>query len=254
MVCTDDPLLEQCGGSEFVSSKKLATGLISMTIVIVGFFLLAQNASATWFAAANADTGAVSGMTTTVCAAQNALYKSMTASRSESMPSSLLLRNQLERTICAIDEEVENVKSSNIAQEQLIREILTGHPMAEMAPELAAQDPLVASFLVGIAKQESNWGKRSPSKDGVDCYNYWGYKTSGSRGKALGHACFGSRAEAVQTVGKRVSYFVIDQNRTTARKLLVWKCGRSCATHNPAGVERWVNVIDRYRKLLPVSS
>ncbi len=132
-----------------------------------------------------------------------------------------------------------------------IRSILAGYPMAEMAEELAKLDPQVSSFLIGIAKQESNWGKRAPWKAGRDCFNYWGYKTSGSRGQALGHACFGSRAEAVFTVGKRVEYFVIKQKRDSAQKMLVWKCGRSCVAHNPAGVRRWVAVVDRYRKLLP---
>jgi hypothetical protein len=28
--------------------------------------------------------------------------------------------------------------------------------------------------------------------------------------------------------------------------MLIWKCGRSCATHDPAGVERWVSVIAKY--------
>ncbi len=124
--------------------------------------------------------------------------------------------------------------------------LLAGYPMDAMAQALAQQDPQVASFIIGIGKIESNWGKRSPWKGGKDCYNYWGYKSSGTRGQALGHACFGSPEEAVQTVAKRLHHFVIDQGRTTPQKLLVWKCGRSCASHDPAGVARWVGVVATY--------
>ena len=124
--------------------------------------------------------------------------------------------------------------------------LLENHPMQEMSKYLAKLDPKVAAFLVGIAKQESNWGKRSPWKGGIDCYNYWGYKTSGSRGKALGHACFGSREEAVATVSKRIDYFVNSTNRNNATKMLVWKCGRTCAGHNRNDVNRWVYTVDTY--------
>lgn len=134
-----------------------------------------------------------------------------------------------------------------------LHSVLAGHPMEKMAEALGKIDPKVAAFIVGIGKQESNWGKRSPWKSGVDCYNYWGYKTSGSRGKALGHACFGSPEEAVKTIAKRINYFVYDTGRDTSRKLLVWKCGRSCASHNPAGVARWVSTVKKYsQKVLDV--
>jgi len=129
---------------------------------------------------------------------------------------------------------------------QHLKFILAGHPMEKMAESLGKIDPKVAAFIVGIGKQESNWGKRSPWKNGKDCYNYWGYKTSGSRGKALGHACFGSPEEAVKTIAKRINHFVYDTGRDTPQKLLVWKCGRSCASHNPAGVARWVSTVRIY--------
>lgn len=143
---------------------------------------------------------------------------------------------------------VEEIQTSKAQQSYSIHftEVLKGHPMEVMADALALEDPTVASFMVGIAKQESNWGKRSPWKAGEDCYNYWGYKTSGSRGQALGHACFGSPEEAVQTVAKRIHYFVYDTGRTTASRLLVWKCGNSCAGHSPEGVARWVGTVDTY--------
>ncbi len=152
-----------------------------------------------------------------------------------------------------LKEDEECKKEAIYGKEVLMRtkhlhSILKGHPMDKMAEELAEIDPKVAAFVIGIGKQESNWGKRSPWKNGKDCYNYWGYKTTGSRGKALGHACFGSRKEAVDTVAKRISHFVYDTGRNTPEKMLVWKCGRSCATHNPTGVARWVSTVRIYSK------
>ncbi len=66
-----------------------------------------------------------------------------------------------------------------LAQE--IALMLEGHPMEVMAEHIAQKDKKVAGLIVGIARQESQWGKHAPSKAGVDCYNYWGYKTGSSR-------------------------------------------------------------------------
>jgi hypothetical protein len=141
-----------------------------------------------------------------------------------------------------------------IARKEHMRSILANHPMESMIDILAEQDEAVAAFMIGIAKQESNWGKRSPWKAGQDCYNYWGYKTSGSRGQALGHACFGSPEEAVETVGKRIAHFIYDTGRDTAQKMLVWKCGSSCAGHSPEGVARWVGTVQKYsERVLAIS-
>ncbi|MDQ5961397.1 MAG: hypothetical protein QG581_318, partial [Patescibacteria group bacterium] len=63
-----------------------------------------------------------------------------------------------------------------------------GYPIEQMAGSIAMYDREVAALLVGIAKKESNWGKRVPrSSDGADCFNYWGFKGAGSRGVAMGH-------------------------------------------------------------------
>jgi hypothetical protein len=45
-----------------------------------------------------------------------------------------------------------------------------------MAPYISEQNQDTAAFIVGIAKKESNWGKRVPKREGKDCYNYWGYR------------------------------------------------------------------------------
>ncbi len=144
-----------------------------------------------------------------------------------------------------IEEELEEERQRVLAEKLAV--MLEGHPMAEMADEIAKQDQKVAALIVGIGKKESNWGKRSPSKDGQDCFNYWGYKTSGSRGQALGHACFGSREEAVATIAKRISYFVHEAKRDTPAKIVVWKCGSSCAaTGGQAAANKWISDVQIY--------
>ncbi len=130
---------------------------------------------------------------------------------------------------------------------QEIATILEGTPMEKMAPYIASKDQRVAALIVGIANIESQLGLHSPSKGGVDCYNYWGYKTSGSRGQAMGHACFGSREEAVETIAKRLEHFVYETHRDTPAKMVYpWKCGGSCASHSPESVSRWVGVVNIY--------
>lgn len=130
---------------------------------------------------------------------------------------------------------------------QEIALILEGYPMEKMAEFIAQQDKKVAGLIVGIARQESQWGKHAPSKAGVDCYNYWGYKTSGTRGQAMGYACFGSPEEAVNTIAKRLDHFVYGTDRDTPAKMVTpWKCGNSCATHSPESVARWVGTVNTY--------
>ena len=128
-----------------------------------------------------------------------------------------------------------------------IEQILEGTPMQQMAPLIAQKDKKVAALIVGIANIESQMGRRSPWKNGQDCYNYWGYKTSGSRGQALGHACFGSPEEAVDTIAKRLEHFVYDTGRETpAQMVYPWKCGGSCASHSPESVSRWIGTVNKY--------
>ena len=103
----------------------------------------------------------------------------------------------------------------------------------------------VAAYLVGIAKKESSWGSASPSKDGKTCYNYWGYKGAGSREMALGYGCFGSPEEAVKIVGARISK-LLNQNLDSPARMVVWKCGSSCAGQDSAGVQKWISDVSIY--------
>lgn len=128
-----------------------------------------------------------------------------------------------------------------------IRELTAGHPIESMAGAIAGYDKEVAALIVGIAKKESNWGKRVPlDAEGKDCFNYWGWKGAGARGTAMGHGCFGSPEEAVRAVGDRLAELVEKRQTSEPKNLTVWKCGSSCATHSPESVRKWVSDVDMY--------
>ncbi len=126
------------------------------------------------------------------------------------------------------------------AFEKKVDEILQGTPMEQMTESIVEQEKIVAAFLVGIALKESSFGQHAPHKGGRDCYNYWGYKGGHNPTKG-GYSCFASPEQAVQVVGKRLHKLAIAQNRNTPGKMIVWKCGRSCAGHSSAGVAKWIS-------------
>lgn len=129
----------------------------------------------------------------------------------------------------------------------LIRDMATGYPLEAMAPAIAEYDRSVAALIVGIAKKESNWGKRVPvDAAGLDCFNYWGFKGAGSRGVAMGHGCFGSPEEAVHAVGNRIAELVEIRQTSEPKNMIIWKCGSSCATHSPESVRKWIADVDLY--------
>ncbi len=139
------------------------------------------------------------------------------------------------------------VKSVRQAElEHNVSELVEGYPMERMLPYILAQDPKTAAYLVGIAKKESNWGKRVPTKDGQDCFNYWGYRGPGSRGTAMGHGCFGSEAEAVSVTSTRLKTFLYEYQYQSPSELVVWKCGYTCAGHSPLGVKKWISDVGYY--------
>jgi hypothetical protein len=140
---------------------------------------------------------------------------------------------------------------SDAALDSEIASLTAGYPIEQMAASIARYDRPVAALLVGIAKKESNWGRRVPrSDDGEDCYNYWGFKGAGSRGIAMGHGCFGSAQEAVEKVGDRIAELVDSRSTSEPRNFTIWKCGSSCATHSPESVRKWVSDVDQYYRLL----
>lgn len=134
------------------------------------------------------------------------------------------------------------------------KKMVNGYPIEKMLPYILQQDPEVAKYLIAIAKQESQWGKRVPKLDGKDCYNYWGYRAQRARMGTGGHTCFDSPQDAVETVGKRLHTLIYQNQRTTAKKLIVWKCGSTCEGHAADGVNRWIDVVSAYHGKLSKKS
>lgn len=135
-------------------------------------------------------------------------------------------------------------KESNNKQEEIYDELVKGYPLSVMTFEIAKQDKSVAAFLIAIAKKESDWGKHSPKKNGVECYNYWGYR-GGYNATESGYSCFDSPSQAIAVVGGRIEN-LIDQGINTPERMIVWKCGRDCSWDNPVAVKKWVSDVSAY--------
>lgn len=127
-----------------------------------------------------------------------------------------------------------------------ISNMVKGHPIEGMLPYIFEKDRTVAAFLVGIAKKESNWGKRVPVLDGQDCFNYWGYRGVRRLMGTGGHTCFNSRKDAVDTVAKRIEKLVYSQKLNTPEKMILWKCGFSCEGHSRESVKKWISDVNMY--------
>ncbi len=136
--------------------------------------------------------------------------------------------------------------------EKRVREMVKGYPIEDMVPYIVEQDRLVAIYLVAIAKKESAWGTRVPVLEGQDCFNYWGYRGIRLMMGTGGHTCFNSRKDAVETVGKRLHTLIYEKNLSTPEDLIVWKCGSSCAGHDPYSVKKWISDVDMYYEKLNV--
>lgn len=128
-----------------------------------------------------------------------------------------------------------------------IKEMTKGYPIEEMAPDIARQDKIVAAFLIGIAKKESNWGKRVPVLDGKDCYNYWGFRAKRDKMGTGGHTCFNSPSDAVASVSKRIKAIIEKEKiKTPEGMVTVWKCGYDCSWDSKSAVKKWVSDVDGY--------
>lgn len=142
-------------------------------------------------------------------------------------------------------EEIEKLEK-NEAFAKNAKNMTQGYPIERMLPYILEQDKEVAAYLMAIAKKESNWGKRVPVLNGEDCFNYWGYRGIRESMGTGGHTCFNDPKDAVQTVAKRLKKLIQEENMTTAKDLVVWKCGYSCAGHGKSDVNKWISDVALY--------
>ena len=162
-------------------------------------------------------------------------------------------------TLTQLHSQKESQPSVSEDQQAFFRQVRTmvkGYPIEKMLPYILDRDPQVAAFMIAIAKKESNWGKRVPVLNGEDCFNYWGYRGKRKRMGTGGHTCFDSREDAVKTVGDRLEWLIKNKKRNTPEKLIVWKCGYSCAGHSPRSVRKWIQDVDLYysKLIAPLAS
>lgn len=150
------------------------------------------------------------------------------------------------------DNEIANEIINSIAQqdkkefEEKVKEMVKGYPIEKMLPYILEKDRTVAAFIIAIGKKESNWGKRVPVLNGQDCYNYWGYRGKRKLMGTGGHTCFNGRKDAVDTVAQRIETLVKEKNLDSPSKMIVWKCGSSCAGHGKESVDKWISDVDMY--------
>ena len=151
-----------------------------------------------------------------------------------------------EASFSAQVEEIQKA-SDRAALEKEIYGMVKGHPIEKMVPYIAQQDRTVAAFIVAIAKKESGWGEHYPVLNGEDCYNYWGYRGQRDKMGTGGHTCFNNPQDAVDTVAKRIKTLTQENGRDTPAKMVVWKCGGSCAaTGGQAAADKWISDVDMY--------
>lgn len=175
--------------------------------------------------------------------------KSGETSQTEALP-----ETPCEQAVSGAESSVKQPAHSDSALDATIQDLTEGYPLSAMAPAIAAYDRGVAGLLVGIAKKESNWGKRVPTDaSGADCFNYWGYKGAGSRGVAMGHGCFGSKEEAVTVVGDRLQQLVVLRQTSEPENMIIWKCGSSCKGHSDASVKKWIADVSVYYHRIAVT-
>ena len=138
----------------------------------------------------------------------------------------------------------EKVRSDQL--EESIYKMVAGSPMEKMAPYIAKKDKIVAAFLVGISKKESNYGRRVPVLNGEDCFNYWGYRGIRKRMGSGGHTCFDSPEDAIETVGGRIERLV-KSGVDTPEEMVLWKCGSDCnATGGWPAAHKWIKDVNMY--------
>lgn len=122
--------------------------------------------------------------------------------------------------------------------EKKINNLVDGYPIEKMSPYISRKNKRVASFLIAIAKKESNWGRHTPKKNGRECFNYWGYRGPENT-TASGYSCFDSPQHAVSVVGGRLAELV-SQKIDTPKEMVVWKCGATNCASRDRGAAKWI--------------
>jgi hypothetical protein len=184
------------------------------------------------------------------------IYKYLGQSVSAKIQDTQNAQEQAEDSNGNIIDEYANVDSQYFTQllseedlpqavlEKKMREMVTGYPIEKMVPRIAEKNPVVAAFMISIARQESEWGKHVPLYQGEDCWNYWGWRGKNPVGTG-GHTCFLSPEDAVDTVAKRLEFLVGNQKLNTPAKMIIWKCG-DCSWDNQRDMQRWINTVNKY--------
>ncbi|MEK9151691.1 MAG: hypothetical protein AAB547_03590 [Patescibacteria group bacterium] len=231
------------------SRKSLFSGLAFFSFSAIGVFPVLSQIDTDVFALQNspADTAEQSDISITErCRWQEdvKLLSSVRDNRSEAIRTEM----PCEQKSAPLAEVLETVPAyQDTALRDMIRELAAGYPLEAMAPAIAQYDRGIAGLIVGIAKKESNWGKRVPlDANGDDCFNYWGYKGAGSRGIAMGHGCFGSPEEAVTAVGDRLAKLSAIRETSAPARMIIWKCGSSCKGHSDESVDKWISDVSIY--------
>ena len=128
--------------------------------------------------------------------------------------------------------EVKNLKNESQEIDESLREDvareLKGTKMEPMIDFIASNDRQTAALLVGIARIESGYSHNYS-------YNFWGY--------AGGYYGFKNPEQAVSVVSERIIELQNQGLNTPAKIVTTWKCGRSCASHAPGSVQRWVSTV-----------
>ncbi len=209
-------------------------GMVTMTYV---YRYLGQGASAD-----SENIKQVAAQTQTVDPAQQGRVLGMASELAQNTDSEESFSKQIEEIQKASDQA---------ALEKEIYGIVKGHPIEKMVPYIAQQDRTVAAFIVAIARKESGWGEHYPVLNGEDCYNYWGYRGQRDKMGTGGHTCFDNPEDAVNTVAKRIKTLAEENGRDTAAKMVVWKCGGSCAaTGGQAAANKWISDVDTIFQVL----
>lgn len=165
--------------------------------------------------------------------------------QSERIDCELRLKN--EDPAAQIGEMKIEYQSETAILDNELQTLVAGYPIEVMTRAIASYDREIAGLIVGIGKKESNWGKRTPKLNGEECFNFWGYRGVGSRGFTPdGYGCWTTPEEAVKTIGDRLEKLRDVRASTEPARMIVWKCGNSCAGHSEESVRKWIADVNFY--------